>query len=62
MSETPLSTDNILPLIHTIRDVRVILASDLARLYGSESKKLNQAVKRNLGFREKAPRYGLKRR
>jgi len=47
MSESSLSTDNILPLIHTIRGVRVILASDLARLYAVPTKRLNEAVKRN---------------
>jgi len=47
MSETPLSTDNITPLIHTIRGQRVILASDLARLYSVPTKRLNEAVKRN---------------
>lgn len=34
--------------IHTIRGVQVMLDSDLAKLYGVESKVLNQAVKRNL--------------
>jgi hypothetical protein len=48
MSESSLSTDNILPLIHTIRGQRVILAADLAKLYGVETKQLNQQVKRNL--------------
>jgi hypothetical protein len=47
MSETPLSTDNILPLIHTIRGQRVILATDLAKLYGVPTLRLNEAVKRN---------------
>src|SRR5271168_2291547 len=47
MSETSLSTDNILPLIHTIRSQRVILASDLAKLYGVRTLRLNEAVKRN---------------
>lgn len=47
MRESSLSTDNILPLIHTIRGVRVILASDLARLYSVPTKRLNEAVKRN---------------
>lgn len=47
MSDTSLSTDNILPLIHTIRGQRVILASDLAKLYGIETKQLNQQIKRN---------------
>ena len=46
MSEA-LSTDNILPLIHTIRGQRVILASDLAKLYGVQTKQLNQQIKRN---------------
>ena len=48
MSESPLSTDNILPLIHTIRGQRVILAADLAKLYGDYAKRLNEQVKRNL--------------
>jgi len=47
MSETPPSTDNILPLIHTIRGQRVILASDLPKLYSVPTKRLNEAVKRN---------------
>ena len=34
--------------IHVVRGHRVILDADLARLYGVETKKLNQAVKRNL--------------
>jgi hypothetical protein len=42
-----LSTDNILPLIQMIRDQRVILASDLAKLYGVQAKQLNQQIKRN---------------
>src|SRR5471030_2406834 len=48
MTDASLSTQNILPLIHTIRGQRVILASDLARLYGVETKQINQQVKRNL--------------
>jgi hypothetical protein len=35
-------------LIVTIRGQRVILAADLARIYGAETRVLNQAVKRNL--------------
>jgi len=35
-------------MIYTIRDQRVMLDSDLARLYGVETKVLNQAVRRNL--------------
>ncbi|HOE66620.1 MAG TPA: ORF6N domain-containing protein [Candidatus Hydrogenedentes bacterium] len=34
-------------VIHTIRGQRVILDADLARLYGTTTKALNQAVKRN---------------
>jgi hypothetical protein len=34
-------------LIHSVRDQRVILDADLARLYGVPTKVLNQAVKRN---------------
>lgn len=47
MTDSSLSTDNILPLIHTIRGQRVILAADLARLYAVPTKRLNEAVKRN---------------
>ena len=46
MSEA-LSTDNILPLIQTIRGQRVILAADLAKLYGTTAKRLNEQVRRN---------------
>ena len=35
-------------LIYIIRDQQVMLDSDLARLYGVETKVLNQAVKRNI--------------
>lgn len=38
---------NITPLIRSIRDVRVILDTDLAKLYGVETRALNQALKRN---------------
>lgn len=46
--------DNMLPLqpienlIHVIRGQQVMLDGDLARLYGVETKVLNQAVKRNI--------------
>lgn len=40
------------PIIHTIRGERVILDADLARLYGVETRVLNQAIRRN---REKFP-------
>lgn len=39
-------------IIHTIRGERVILDADLARLYGVETRVLNQAVRRN---RDKFP-------
>lgn len=35
-------------MIYTIRNQKVMLDSDLAKLYGVETKVLNQAVKRNL--------------
>ncbi|MBI3552162.1 MAG: ORF6N domain-containing protein [Elusimicrobia bacterium] len=37
----------VLPLIRTIRSQRVILDSDLARLYGVGTKHLNQQIRRN---------------
>jgi hypothetical protein len=48
MTESSLSTQDIQPLIHTIRGQRVILASDLATLFGVETKRLNEQIKRNL--------------
>ena len=36
-------------LIHEVRGERVMLDSDLARVYGVATKSLNRAVKRNLG-------------
>lgn len=36
------------PLIHTIRGQQVILDRDLANLYGVETKRLNEQVKRNI--------------
>ena len=36
-----------MPLLRLFRDRRVILDTDLARLYGVPTKALNQAVKRN---------------
>jgi hypothetical protein len=35
-------------MIYVIREKKVMLDSDLARLYGVETKAFNQAVKRNL--------------
>jgi hypothetical protein len=40
--------ENIEHLIHVIRGKQVMLDRDLARLYGVETKALNQAVKRNM--------------
>ena len=40
--------DQIEPMILTIRGHKVVLDSDLAELYGTTTKVLNQAVKRNL--------------
>ena len=42
-----LALQKIAPLIHQIRGERVILDSDLARIYGVDTKSLVQAVKRN---------------
>jgi hypothetical protein len=53
MAKLPITTDDILSSILTIRGQRVILAADLAKLFGTETKKLNQQVKRNL---ERFPR------
>ena len=48
MTDSSLSTQHILPLIHTIRGQRVIFAADLAKLYGVETKRLNEQIRRNL--------------
>lgn len=40
--------ENIATLVRFIRGERVLLDSDLATLYGVETRTLNQAVKRNL--------------
>src|ERR1041385_4634884 len=42
-----LALQKIAPLIHETRGERVILDSDLAKIYGVAVKALNQAVKRN---------------
>ena len=42
-----LSADNIKRKIYTIRDVQVMIDTDLAELYNVETRALNQAVKRN---------------
>jgi len=48
MAEHPIvNKDDIQSRIYNIRNVQVMLDSDLAKLYGVETKVLNQAVKRN---------------
>jgi len=46
-SSRALVLEQVEPLIHEIRGERVILDSDLARLYGVTTKRLNEQVKRN---------------
>ncbi|MBA3058625.1 MAG: ORF6N domain-containing protein [Gammaproteobacteria bacterium] len=52
MSTTPLSEAQALPgiavSIRTLRDQRAILDSDLAALYGVETKRFNEQIKRNM--------------
>jgi hypothetical protein len=52
MARATLSTENIVPMLHIIRGHRVILAADLAKLYGIPTSRLNEQVRRN---REKFP-------
>jgi hypothetical protein len=40
--------EKIAPLVHMLRHEKVLLDSDLAELYGVDTKRLNEAVKRNL--------------
>jgi hypothetical protein len=49
-------------VIHTLRGERVILDADLAKIYGVQTKVLNQAVKRKreIGFHA-APKKGEER-
>ena len=42
-------TSDLSSKIHTVRGVRVMLDSDLAALYGVETRVLNQTVRRNAG-------------
>jgi len=44
----PIPVENIAHKIYRIRGNKVMLDSDLAGLYGVETKQLNRAVKRNL--------------
>ncbi len=48
LNDSQLLSINIESLIYIIRDEQVMLDSDLAKLYGVETKVLNQAVKRNI--------------
>jgi len=41
------STEPVLPRIHTIRRLKVVFDADLAALYGVQTARLNEAVKRN---------------
>jgi len=45
--KTNLASDALKPLILTIRNQRVILDADLAKLYGVTTKRFNEAFKRN---------------
>lgn len=46
-SEVTIPTETLMNKIYVIRGVKVMLDSDLAQLYGVETKVLNQSVKRN---------------
>ncbi len=48
MSENLPELSNIRNLIYLIRDRQVMLDSDLADLYGVQTKRLNEAMKRNI--------------
>jgi hypothetical protein len=52
LKKKPVALAPVEPLIQTIRGDRVILDSDLARIYGVPTKRLNEQVRRN---REKFP-------
>ncbi len=45
--KTALATQPLEPLIHLVRNTRVMLDSDLARIYGVTTKRFNEAFKRN---------------
>lgn len=48
MGSKEITLDTILPAVFVVRGVKAMLDSDLAALYGVETKVLNQAVKRNI--------------
>ena len=47
-SESSITDDRILRTIMVIRGEKVILDSDLAELYGVETRRLNEQVRRNI--------------
>ncbi|ODS23370.1 hypothetical protein AB835_09110 [Candidatus Endobugula sertula] len=46
---TDLSVETILPSVFVVRGVKAMIDSDLAKLYGVPTKRLNEQVKRNIG-------------
>jgi len=48
MAENIIAPENIEQIIHIIRGYNVLLDRDLAKLYGVETRTLNQAVRRNI--------------
>ena len=49
MSKTEIITDeNIISKIYLVRDKKVMLDRDLAEIYGVETRRLNEQVKRNI--------------
>lgn len=44
---TIIESSTVQNLIYTIRDKQIMLDSDLAMLYGVETKRLNESMKRN---------------
>ena len=47
MTEMPKQIEQIQTLIHSIRGQRVVLDADLASVYGTTTKPLNEQVRRN---------------
>jgi hypothetical protein len=66
MNKQIVSSEHIALRIRLVRGRKVLLDSDLARLYGVTTGNLNKAVnrRREIGFhvREKAPRYRVRKR
>ena len=46
-NETVISTEEVAPMVHFIRGKRVMLDSDLAKIYGVETKRLKEQFNRN---------------